>query len=147
MQVRLQRCAFNYRWGNCSTKRQRQLTWWNNSSILQPELRDQASKAVSPLPFNWNKSLLFVFPWLHLANGVCFIAWHKIPNLYFPGDPVVKTHLLLKGTWIQSLVHKDSTCCRTPKPTCHDYWAHIPEFGCATRAAFLHLNEKLVHHS
>ena len=29
--------------------------------------------------------------------------------------------LPMQGTWVQSLVLEDSTCCRATKPMCHNY--------------------------
>ena len=31
----------------------------------------------------------------------------------------------MQGTWVQSLVQEDSTCCRATKPMHQNYWAHV----------------------
>ena len=30
-------------------------------------------------------------------------------------------HLLMKGTWVQSLIQEDSTCCGAAEPMCHNH--------------------------
>ena len=35
----------------------------------------------------------------------------------------LRIHLPVEGTWVQSLVREDSTCCGATKPICHSYWA------------------------
>ena len=35
--------------------------------------------------------------------------------------------LTIQGTWVQSLVQKDSTCCRITKPVHHNRGARAPQ--------------------
>ena len=35
--------------------------------------------------------------------------------------------LPVQGTWVQSLVQEDSTCCEASKPVRHNYWAFVPQ--------------------
>ena len=35
--------------------------------------------------------------------------------------------LPVQGTWVESLVQEDSTCCEASKPICHNYWAFVPQ--------------------
>ena len=55
----------------------------------------------------------------------------------FPGGPVVKNHLPMKGTHVESLVQEDPTCHGATKPDRHNYWA------CAPRARALQQEKPL----
>ena len=52
----------------------------------------------------------------------------------------LRIHLPMQGTQVWSLVWEDPTCCRAPKPMCHNYWACALEpvchnyWACAPRA-------------
>ena len=35
----------------------------------------------------------------------------------------LRIRLPVQGTWVQTLVWEDSTCCGAAKPMCHNYWA------------------------
>ena len=39
----------------------------------------------------------------------------------------LRTCLPMQGPWVQSLVQKDSTCCKAVKPVHHNYWACVLE--------------------
>ena len=41
----------------------------------------------------------------------------------FPVVQWLRICLLMQGTWVQSLVWEDPTCCGATKPVCHNYWA------------------------
>ena len=63
----------------------------------------------------------------------------------------IRIYLPMQGTWVRSLVLKDSTCCRATKPLSHNFWAHVlqlPNLACPEPV--LHskrssLKEKLMH--
>ena len=46
-----------------------------------------------------------------------------VPGEAFPGGTVERTHLLMQGTQVGSLVGEDSTCCGATKPMSHNYRA------------------------
>ena len=57
----------------------------------------------------------------------------------------------MQGTWVQSLVWEDSTCCAATKPKCHNYWACVLQLQKSTCLEPVlhnkrrHRNEKPVH--
>ena len=42
------------------------------------------------------------------------------------GFPSGKKSLPVQETWVQSVIWEDIPCLGAPKPTCHNYWAHMP---------------------
>ena len=64
----------------------------------------------------------------------------------FPSGPLGKPSPV-QGTWVQSLVWEDPTCCRATKPKCYNYWSpctkspqHAPQ-----QQKRSHCNEKPSH--
>ena len=47
----------------------------------------------------------------------------------------IRMCLPMQGTWVQSLVQEDSTCCRATKPVCCNYWNPWAQSLCSTREA------------
>ena len=49
---------------------------------------------------------------------------------FLPGTSLVvqwiRIHLTMQGTWVQSLVWKDTTCQGAVKPACHNCWSPSP---------------------
>ena len=62
-------------------------------------------------------------------------------------SPVVqwmRIRLPMQGTWVQSLVQEDPTCCWATKPVCHNYWAcQLQLLKCALRAFTLQQEKPL----
>ena len=57
----------------------------------------------------------------------------------------LRIHLPMQGTWVRSLVHEDSTCCRATKPVFHSYWDCALESKLHNKRS--HGNKKPGHHS
>ena len=64
----------------------------------------------------------------------------------------IRIHLPMQGTQVRSLVWKDSTCCGTSKPVCHNCWGPVLQLLKPTYLEPVlcnkgsHCNEKLTHH-
>ena len=62
-----------------------------------------------------------------------------------------RIHLPMQGTWVQTLVQEDPTCCRATKPASHNYRTHVPQLLKPVRLEPVlrnkrsHRNEKPVH--
>ena len=61
-----------------------------------------------------------------IKRNIIQITILKIPRQDFPGGAVDKNLPTNAGTQVHSLVQEDSTCHRTNKLMCHDYWTHAP---------------------
>ena len=59
---------------------------------------------------------------------ISYMRWKR----GFSGGSVMggwRVHLPIQGTWVQTLIRKDSTCHRATKPMPHNYWACALEPG------------------
>ena len=73
---------------------------------------DGSSMGLTRQRFYWPKHLLFMCFLRLLSRTSLVVQWTGI-------------HLRTQGTWVQSLVREDPTCCRAAKSVCHNYWASL----------------------
>ena len=50
-------------------------------------------------------------------------GWATIKIIFSGTSLWLRICLPMQGTRVRSLVQEDPTCCRAPKPMCHNYWA------------------------
>ena len=96
-----------------------------------------------------------MFKW---STGVKWSTGIRNGGQGFPGGSMVKNPPASVGTWVQSLVWEDPTCCRATKPMHHSYWACAREprnhnywspnaLEPVLRNKGSHCSEKSMHHN
>ena len=69
---------------------------------------------------SWKSDMSWYNISTHNSSYLKVLCTTEMITFDFPGDPVVESLPPIQGTWVQSLVQKDSTCCGTTMPVYHN---------------------------